>query len=130
MDLREPVLLLDAGFLVTRVAVARFDPGDAFAWIAELRRAEQRDVSGAAADALAEALARAGVKPERLPERLRYEVQTSAPQPSVTLARTRRRGTRTRYRDTLGAVLRFDYGGTVVEPGGGAGRLRRRRTGG
>ena len=34
----EPVLLLDAGFLATRVALARFDPGDAFPWIAELRR--------------------------------------------------------------------------------------------
>jgi SNF2 family DNA or RNA helicase len=73
-----------------------------------------------AADAVSEALARAGVRPEALPERLRYEVQASAPQPSVTLARAGARFT-DGYRDTLSAVLRFDYAGTSVEPGGGAG---------
>ena len=72
MDLREPLLLLDAGFLATRVALARFDPGDAFPWIAELRRSNSVTFPGTAADSLAEALARAGVKPERLPERLQY----------------------------------------------------------
>ena len=67
MDLREPLLLLDAGFLATRVALARFDPGDAFPWIAELRRSNSVTFPGTAADSLAEALARAGVKPEQLP---------------------------------------------------------------
>ena len=90
MDLREPMVLLDAGFLATRVALARFDPGDAFPWIAELRRSNSVTFPGTAADSLAEALARAGVKPERLPERLQYEVRATTPQPSVTLARTGR----------------------------------------
>ena len=120
MDLREPLLLLDAGFLATRVALARFDPGDAFPWIAELRRSNSVTFPGTAADSLAEALARAGVKPEQLPERLQYEVRATTPQPAVTLARTGARYA-DGYRDTLGAVLRFDYAGTSVEPGGGAG---------
>jgi superfamily II DNA or RNA helicase len=120
MALKEPVLLLEAGFLVTRVAVARFDPGDAFAWIAELRRSNDVTFPPTAADSLAEALARAGVRPEQLPERLRYEVRSTTPQPSVTLGRTGGRFA-DGYRDTLGAVLRFDYAGTTVEPGGGSG---------
>ena len=55
-----------------------------------------------------------------LPERLRYEVEAPPPQPSVTLARTNGRPSDA-FRDTLGALLRFNYGGTVVEPGGQAG---------
>ena len=89
-------------------------------WIAELRRSNSVTFPGTAADSLAEALARAGVKPERLPERLQYEVRATTPQPSVTLARTGARYA-DGYRDTLGAVLRFDYAGTSVEPGGGVG---------
>ena len=120
MSLRDPVLLLESGFLVTRVAVARFEPGEAFAWVTELRRATRVTFPATAADSLAEALARAGVRPERLPERLQYEVQATAPQPSVTLARSGGRHAEG-FRDMLGAVLRFDYAGTSVEPGGGAG---------
>ena len=120
MGLRDPVLLLEAGFLITRLAVARFEPGHAYAWLTELRRASRITFPPAAADSLAEALARAGVKPDKLPERLRYEVETPRPQPSVTLARTNGRPSDA-FRDTLGALLRFDYGGTVVEPGGNAG---------
>jgi superfamily II DNA or RNA helicase len=120
MDLKEPVLLLQAGFLVTRVSVARFDPGEAFAWIMELRRASTVSFPASAADSLAEALARAGVRPDQLPERLQYEVQATAPQPSVKLARNGARYA-DGFRDTLGAVLRFDYTGTSVEPGGGSG---------
>jgi superfamily II DNA or RNA helicase len=120
MGLREPVLLLEAGFLVTRVMLSRFEPGDALAWVTELRRSNSVTFPATAADSLAEALARAGIRPERLPERLQYEVQTTAPQPSVTLARAGARYA-DGYRDTLGAILRFDYAGTAVEPGGGPG---------
>ena len=118
--LKDPVLLLEAGFLVTRLSVARFEPGHAFAWLTELRRANGITFPPAAADSLAEALARAGVNPDGLPERLRYEVETPRPQPSVTLARSNGRHSDA-FRDTLGAMLRFDYGGTVIEPGGNAG---------
>ncbi len=79
MTLAEPVLLLEAGFLITRVAVARFEPGEAFAWVTELRRSTTVTFPAAAADSLAEALARAGVRPDRLPEQLQYEVQYPDP---------------------------------------------------
>ncbi len=120
MPLEAPVLLLEGGFLFTRTSVARFDPGEAFAWIAELRRSKAVKFPAAAAGSLVEALARAGVSPDRLPEPLRFEVQAVAPQPSVTLARRDSRHP-DGYRDTLEATLRFNYGGTLVDPGGSAG---------
>jgi superfamily II DNA or RNA helicase len=120
MDLRDPVLLVDAGFLATCNAVARFDPGDAFAWISELRRSNGVTFPASAADSLAEALARAGVRPDLLPERLQYEVRTAVPQPSITLARGGGQFSHS-YRDALGAVVRFDYGGTLVESRAGSG---------
>jgi hypothetical protein len=120
MPLSEPVLILESGFLFTHHSVARFEPGDARAWVSELRRTSSVTFPASATDALAEALARAGVRPERLPERLRYEVQSPAMQPSVTLARASGRFSDA-YRDTLSAHVRFDYGGTLVDQSGGSG---------
>ena len=114
-------MLLDAGFLATRVALARFDPGECLLVDRGAPALEQRDVSGCGGRlAGRSAGCAAGVKPERLPERLQYKVRATTPQPSVTLTRTVREYA-DGYRDTLGAVLRFDYAGTSVEPGGGVG---------
>ena len=116
MPLAEPALLLADGFLIARNALAPFDPGDSFAWVAQLRRASTITFPASAADSVAEALARAGVNPDRLPVELRYEVRVATPRPRVTLARTENRYSHAQ-RDTLNASLEFEYDGAIVPPG-------------
>ena len=101
---RDPVLLLEAGFLdhPPRGGAVRAGRCLCLADRAAPRQPASRS-RPAAADSLAEALARAGVKPDMLPERLRYEVEAPPPQPSVTLARTNGRPSDA-FRDTLGAL--------------------------
>ena len=119
MDVREPQLVLASGHLVARGALSRLDPGNAFPWLAELRRAQQPPTFPEdAAARLVETLARSRVDPAVLPPDLRYDVIEPRPQPRV---RVERRAA-PRYQDghELAAVVEFDYDGTIVPHDGRA----------
>ena len=114
MDVREPQLVLASGHLVARGALARLDAGNAFPWLAELRRAHRPPTfPHDAAPRLVETLARSQVDPAILPTDLRYDVVESRPQPRVRVERAR---TPPRYPDQheLSARVEFDYEGTIV----------------
>ena len=113
MAVTDPDLVMRAGFLVARSALARLDHGGAFPWLTELRRSGPVVLPAAAAPSLVEALAESHVDPLALPEPLRYEVVEVAPAPRIRIARsTRPAGHGTR--EALDAVVQFDYSGTIL----------------
>jgi hypothetical protein len=113
MDVREPQLVLESGYLIARGALARLDHGGAFAWLAELRRLPQApSFPPEAAPRLIETLARGRVDPAVLPKDLRYEVVQPSPRPRVSVARARTAAYPGEHE--LLARVEFDYDGTIV----------------
>ncbi|MBA2557247.1 MAG: hypothetical protein H0V12_07900 [Chloroflexi bacterium] len=87
MALIEPQLLLPAGYVIARGALARLEHGGAFPWLARLRQSGPAVIPPDAASLLVEALARTGVDPSVLPPALQYEVVDATPRPAVKIVR-------------------------------------------
>jgi superfamily II DNA or RNA helicase len=119
MPVSEPQLVLASGHLIARGALARLDHGDAFTWLAELRRTGPATFPPEAAPALTEALVRSRVDPAILPAGLRYDVVDTAPRPRLHVARLTKVTYATRAGD-LEAHVTFDYDDTIVPAGTGA----------
>jgi hypothetical protein len=74
MELSEPLLMLDSGFLATKHHIARFDSAGGFAWVAELRRAGRIPFPDRERDNVLEALFSLEVVPPlEVDEPLRFE---------------------------------------------------------
>src|SRR5207237_739408 len=85
LDLREPVLLHETGFVFTRARAARLDAHGAFQWIALLRKDERVLVPYEQREELLQELLRyPQLPPLDLPEDFRYEEVRLAPQPLLT----------------------------------------------
>jgi superfamily II DNA or RNA helicase len=127
MPVTEPQLVLASGHLIGRGTLARLDHGDAFTWLAELRRTGPATFPPAAAPALTEALVRSRVDPAILPAKLQYDVVDADPRPRLHVARDTR-APHARAGD-LEADVTFDYDGTIVPvtAGGTAYDAERRR---
>jgi len=112
MPVSEPQLVLASGHLIARGALSRLDHGDAFTWLAELRRTGPATFPPQAAAALTAALVRSRVDPSILPATLQYDVVDPDPHPRLHVARN----TRTAYARTgdLEAEVTFEYDGTIV----------------
>jgi len=119
LGLREPVLLLERGFLFTRTTMARLDAEGAFAWIARLRSFGPISVPRDQAGALMETVARSGLDPHALPPDLQYDIVEGTPRPRVRVARPERHNPYA-LRQDLRATVQFDYDGVTVEGPPGA----------
>jgi hypothetical protein len=112
MDLTEPLLLLEAGILVTRSTVARLKHGGAFQWIALLRSEKSIQVPpNQAREMIAEILKTPHPPGIDLPEDLRFEEISAAPKPIIKFfAPNHSWGDRNKLR---GQVF-FDYAGHAI----------------
>ncbi len=119
LDLRDPVLVLNRGFLFTRTSMARLDLGGGFAWIARLRSFGPIAIPATESATVLEALARSGLDPGSLPPELRYDVVDGQPRFRVRVSRPERTNPYA-LRQDLRAVVQFDYDGTIVESPPGA----------
>src|SRR5262245_38665022 len=125
LAIREPSMVLPAGYLVHRGRVARLDPGGAFAWLAQLRGSGAVSIPPDATGRLVDVLARSGVDPSGLPSELQFEIAAVRPRPSVAIRADERRNPAA----SLSATVVFDYDGVPVvpeAPGSVFGQERRR----
>jgi superfamily II DNA or RNA helicase len=119
LAIREPWLVLGGGFIVHRDRIARLDPRGAFAWLSQLRGSGPIVIPPGATGQLLDVLARSGVDPSELPEELQFEIVTESPRPCVSV-RADTRASQASAATSLKAIVTFDYGGHVVQPGSGA----------
>ncbi|HXG55496.1 MAG TPA: DEAD/DEAH box helicase [Vicinamibacterales bacterium] len=118
LEVTEPQLVLASGHLIVRGTLARLNHGDAFTWLAELRRTGPATFPTGAAPALIEALVRSRVDPSILPSTLRYDVVETAPRPRLRVARDTRPA-QARPGD-LEAAVTFEYDGVIVAADAGS----------
>jgi hypothetical protein len=116
MDLTQPLLLLDGGFVFTRERVALLDAGGAFPWIAPLVRTGRIEALEGDQDALlAELLNHPQSPPLDVPAELSYEEVVESPKPRLQIARDKT-GWR-RDAEKLHGQLSFQYQKEIVDPG-------------
>jgi superfamily II DNA or RNA helicase len=109
LEITTPLLVLADGILVTYTAAARLDHGNAFDWLAALRRTPLLAVPETASLELFDALLRQPPPLVEAPAELRVEVVDGTPRPRLRVAPDRARA------DRLLAEVSFDYEGTIVE---------------
>jgi superfamily II DNA or RNA helicase len=110
LHVRDPILVLPEGFLVTRQTIARWDPDSDLAVLATLRATGPVTVALRDRATLAQTLSRAGVPDTDLPPELRLTTLQVTPWPRI------------RFNplagppgsDRLLATVSFDYDGTIV----------------
>ena len=118
LAIRAPWLVL-AGFIIHADRIARLDPRGAFTWLAQLRGTGPIVIPAGATGQLLDVLARSGVDPTDLPEELQFEIVTESPRPSLSV-RADTRVSAASVAASLQAMVTFDYGGHIVQPGTGA----------
>lgn len=115
LELKDPLLLHQSGFVVTRSHIARLDDRGAFEWIALLRKNERLIIPYEQRDDLLQELLRfPALPPLDLPEDFRYEELKLAPRPLLTI----RKPEPNPYgyqAERLRGNLAFDYDGAVVK---------------
>ncbi len=112
LTIREPSMVLAAGYLFHRGRVARLDAGGAFAWLAQLRGSGAVTIPPDATGRLVDVLARSGVDPSELPPELQFEIVAVRPKPSVSIRADAQRFAAA----SLSASVTFDYEGLAVSP--------------
>ena len=118
LAIRAPWLVL-AGFIIHADRIARLDPRGAFSWLAQLRGTGPIVIPAGATGQLLDVLARSGVDPTDLPDELQFEIVTESPRPSLSV-RADTRVSASSMAASLQAMVTFDYGGHIVQPGTGA----------
>jgi superfamily II DNA or RNA helicase len=108
--IREPTMILPAGYLVHAGRVARFDARGAFTLLAQLRGTGPLAIPPGATGQLVDVLARSGVDPSDLPDELQFDIVATRPRPIVQI-----KADAGGPGSSLLASLAFEYGGTVVE---------------
>jgi superfamily II DNA or RNA helicase len=108
MALTEPLIIQEAGILITRSHAARVDAGAAFPWLAALRKAGRIGVPAGARDELIDALLAATPPAIDLPGDLHIETVQGQPAPHLRLEPTRYRPDRIR----IGVA--FEYEGMLI----------------
>jgi superfamily II DNA or RNA helicase len=114
LNLKEPVLLHETGFVFTRTHAARLDAHGAFEWIALLRREERVVIPyEQRGELLQELLRYPQLPPLDLPEDFRYEEIRLTPQPLLTIKKP---GTSPygHQPERLRGRLSFDYDGVAI----------------
>jgi hypothetical protein len=107
MDLLDPLLLLEEGLLLAHGAVARFDPGGGFAWLAQLREVKRIPFPDRERDVvLAKLLELPAAPPMEVDEALRFEERTAPPRLALKIKQDRTYMGSPRYV----AQLHVDYG--------------------
>jgi superfamily II DNA or RNA helicase len=114
LDVRDPKLVITAGFLVTADRIARLDLGGDPSLVMALRTGGPAEVSARHGPRLAYALARAGVPGADLPPALQVQDVDVSPQPRLTVAPAR-----WGPQGQFDATPAFDYDGSIV-PNDGA----------
>jgi superfamily II DNA or RNA helicase len=112
LTIREPSMVLPAGYLFHRGRVARLDAGGAFAWLAQLRGSGAVTIPPNATGRLVDVLARSGVDPSELPPELQFEIVAVRPRPAVSIRADPHRHAAA----SLAASVTFDYDGLAVPP--------------
>ncbi len=108
--LAEPQLILSAGLVVFPDVVARFESGELFPWIVELRQSGLT-VPESQLDALLEELWKLpALPPLQLPGELGFKNEHNPPIPCLSVRVPRS----AHEKDTLAAEVSFDYGGHIV----------------
>ena len=111
MELKEPHMLLNGGWMFYLDRLARLDDSGAFEWITALRRERQLIIPEGEADQwLMSLLSCRHVPPVTLPEELRFQRVSITPKPQLRLFAAKR-SAEGAY---LGGVVHFDYDGTCV----------------
>jgi superfamily II DNA or RNA helicase len=113
LPIREPSMVLPAGYLFHRGRVARLDARGAFAWLAQLRGTGPVTIPPDATGRLVDVLARSGVDPADLPEELQFEIVAVTPRPTVSI---RADAKRPAAAASLPAAVTFDYDGLSIPP--------------
>jgi SNF2 domain-containing protein/helicase-like protein len=90
MDLSEPLLLLESGFLVARGLVARFDHNGAFAWVTQLRNVKNIPFPDRERDqVIGKLLECAVIPPLDIDEGLRFEQRQAELKPGLRITQKR-----------------------------------------
>jgi superfamily II DNA or RNA helicase len=114
MPLSEPALIVDGGFLLARGTLSRFDSGEGFAWVKQLRNQKRIPFPDRDREAvLAKLLASPVVPPLDVDEGLRFEERRVEPRIGLRI---------TQHRDSLGEEsfqgrLIADYGRGWIDAG-------------
>lgn len=113
LAISEPVLLTDAGIIFTREHAVRCDYGDAFAWVALLRKHKELKVTEELRDEFLSAVLQKPALPALdLPEEMRYETSRLAPRPCLKINPPDQNSWQDR--DKLRGELSFVYGDEIV----------------
>lgn len=108
MDLSEPTMLLQAGWVFSRNRMARLDHGDAFPWIITLRQTGPVEIPGPELEAFLRGLYETPhLPPLSLPEDVTLHVQSDPPKIRLQVRPQPSEG------NTVRARLTFDYAGTA-----------------
>src|SRR6185436_4033467 len=107
MDLSEPLLLLESGFVILKGRIARFDPGGAFPWVAQLRDVKRIPFPDRVRDTvLAKLLETTVVPPMEMDEAMQFEHRRQPPRLGLRLTQRRQRW----GEDDFQGTLLLDYG--------------------
>ncbi len=113
LDLAEPTLFLEDGFLIARGFISRFEHGGASGWLQLLRKEGHVKVPLTQGNELVEEiLSRPNPPSVDWPEELRFEHVESAPHPSLRIEQAAKR-----YwtkKDNFEATLSFSYDGNQI----------------
>jgi superfamily II DNA or RNA helicase len=106
MELDEPLLLLEDGLMLARAAVSRFDAGNGFGWVAQLRQVKRIPFPDRDRDAvLTKLLELPAVPPMEVDEALRFEERKAPPRLGLRI-----RQERTQDSSRYIAQFMLDYG--------------------
>jgi superfamily II DNA or RNA helicase len=119
MPLSEPELIVDGGFVLARGKLARFDPGDAFAWVEQLRDAGRISFSDRDRDAVLDRLLNCpALPPMELDAPLQFEERRTQPRLGLRVGQQKNASGEVKHV----ARLLLDYGrGWVEGPTAGRG---------
>ncbi len=114
MELKEPLLLHQSGFIFTRTHCARLDDRGAFQWIALLRKAERVVIPFEQREELLQELLRyPQLPPLDLPADFKYEEVSLTPRPLLTIKKPGKAPFGNQP-ERLRGRLAFDYDGAVI----------------
>jgi superfamily II DNA or RNA helicase len=115
LDLKEPLLLHQSGFVVTRTQIARLDDRGAFQWILFLRKNERVVIPFEQRDELLQELLRyPELPPLDLPTDFKYEEIKLTPRPLLTIKKPEPNPYGYQP-ERLRGKLAFDYDGVVIQ---------------
>jgi superfamily II DNA or RNA helicase len=114
MPMEDAAVLLSEGLLVARGKIARFDHGDAFSWIQQLRQFGDIQVPAGEIGAFVDAVLEAEGVPEiDWPEDLRFESVEATPRPGIRFSQQPQRYS-PQSQKVVGRLF-FEYEGVVVQ---------------